>query len=77
MLVGQVVVSPLSHLVVHRRQHWQAVWDLLRIAALALAIEAAGRAGLGLAATVLALSGVMAAMYLALLALNLRALRSK
>lgn len=76
MLVGQVVVSPLSHLVVHRRQHWQALWDAARIVALAVAIEWAGRAGLGLVASVLVLSCVMAAMYVVLVALNLRALRA-
>jgi O-antigen/teichoic acid export membrane protein len=75
MLFGQVVASPLSHLVVHGRQHWQAAWDLARIAALALTIEAAGRAGLGIVATVASLSTAMAAMYLVLIALNLRALR--
>lgn len=76
MLIGQVVVSPLSHLVIHRRQHWQAVWDAIRALALAAAIEAGGRAGAPLAATVLALSVVMAAMYAVLYALNLRALRA-
>jgi O-antigen/teichoic acid export membrane protein len=75
MLIGQVVASPLSHLVVHGRQHWQAAWDLARIVALALTIEAAGRAGLGIVATVALLSWVMAAMYAALIALNLRALK--
>lgn len=76
MLVGQVLVSPLSHLVIHRRQHWQALWDLGRVALLALVIEAAGRAGAPLAAAVLALSVVMAVMYGVLFGLNWRALRT-
>jgi len=75
MLVGQVVVSPLSHLVIHRRQHWQAMWDLVRLALLAAAIEAAGRAGASLASAVFAVSCVMAAMYVLLFGLNWRALR--
>lgn len=76
MLVGQVVVSPLSHLVIHRRQHWQALWDLARLALLALAVEAASRAGAPLAVAVLALSAVMAAMYAVLFGLNWRALKA-
>lgn len=74
MLVGQVAISPLSHLVIHRRQHWQAAWDVARLAALALAIETAGRSGAPLAGAVLALSCVMGAMYAVLWALNRHAL---
>lgn len=74
LLVGQMVVSPLSHLEVHGRQGWQARWDGLRLVALAAVIETAGRSGWTLSATVLALSLVGAAMYLALWRLNLRAL---
>ncbi len=77
MLIGQVAVSPLSHLVIHRRQHWQAAWDAVRALGLAAAIELAGRAGAPLAATVLALSSVMGAMYVVLYGLNLRALRGR
>lgn len=75
MLVGQVVVSPLSHLVIHRLQRWQALWDMARLVLLALAIETAGRADAPLAVAVLMLSLVMAAMYAVLFALNWRALR--
>lgn len=32
MLFGQIVFSPLSHLVIHRKQHWQFWWDLIRLA---------------------------------------------
>ncbi len=75
MLVGQLVVSPLSHLVVHRRQHWQAVWDVLRLLGLVVVIEVAGAASAPFVVTVLALSLVMALMYGVLLLLNLLALR--
>lgn len=75
MLVGQVVVSPLSHLIIHGRQHWQALWDVARVALLAGTIEVLGRAEAGLVVTVLGLSCVMAAMYVVLWWLNLLALR--
>jgi O-antigen/teichoic acid export membrane protein len=74
MLVGQVVASPLSHLIIHRRQHWQALWDLVRVLLLVATIESMGRAGLGFAPTVLGLSAVMAGMYAVLMLLNLRAI---
>ena len=74
MLVGQVMVSPLSHLVVHRRQHWQTVWDVARVALLVATIEGAGYAGASMSVAVLALSIVMGAMYGVLMLLNLRAL---
>lgn len=75
MLVGQAVASPLSHLVIHRRQRWQALWDGARIALLILTIELMGRAQCDFALTVLGLSAVMALMYCVLVLLNLRALR--
>ena len=74
-LVGQVVVSPLSHLIVHRKQHWQVLWDLGRMLALVATIEALGRAGSPFAGVVLAASCVMAVAYGVLYLLNLRALR--
>lgn len=75
MLIGQIVASPMSHLEVHGKQHWQAAWDALRILALALALEGAGRAALAFPVAVLAMSLVMGAMYALLLGLNARALR--
>ena len=35
-----------------RKQHWQAIWDVARVALLALAIEVLGRADTGFAWTV-------------------------
>lgn len=75
MLVGQAVVSPLSHLIIHRRQHWQALWDLARVFLLALTIEASGQLRASFVVAVLGVSLVMAAMYGVLMALNQRALR--
>ncbi len=74
MLVGQVVASPLSHLEVHGKQHWQAGWDLLRFVALLVSIEWAGRSAAPLAEAVLWLSMIVGLMYVALVQLNLRAL---
>lgn len=31
MIVGQVVFSPLSHLIIHNKQHWQLTWDSIRL----------------------------------------------
>ncbi len=77
MLVGQIAVSPLSHLEVHSKQHWQAAWDAVRLATLVAVIDIAGRSGAGLPVTVLALSLVMGAMYGVLLLMNLRALSQR
>jgi O-antigen/teichoic acid export membrane protein len=75
MIVAQALVSPLSHLVVHGRQHWQAAWDVARLVALVVAVEWAATAGIGVAPTILLLSMLMAVMYAVLFALNLLALR--
>ena len=77
MLVGQITVSPLSHLEVHGKQQWQAAWDAVRLVTLVGVIEVAGRSGTGLTVTVLAQSLVMGAMYGVLLLLNLRALSER
>jgi hypothetical protein len=74
MLVGQVVASPLSHLIIHRRQPWQAAWDLARLLALSVVIEVMGRQGASLVTTIFGLSTVMALMYVVLYWMNLRAL---
>jgi O-antigen/teichoic acid export membrane protein len=75
MLAGVVIASPLSHLVVHGRQQWQALWDLGRLLAIVVTVETAAVAGLGMAATVLAISTMLAVMYALLIVLNLQALR--
>jgi O-antigen/teichoic acid export membrane protein len=37
-LVGQIVVAPLSHLIIHRKQHWQFLWDLFRLVGLVMLV---------------------------------------
>ncbi len=77
MVLGQAVVSPLSHLIVHRKQHWQVAWDAARTLALLATIETLGRQAAPFAWAVLAASLVMSAMYLVLYFLNLVALRRR
>ncbi len=74
MLIGQIVASPMSHLEVHGKQHWQVAWDALRMVALVIVLEAVGRAAFPLPFAVLAMSLVAGAMYALLLLLNMRAL---
>jgi O-antigen/teichoic acid export membrane protein len=74
MLAGQMVVTPLSHLEVHGRQRWQAVWDGARLVLLVAAVEWRGQAGAPLAQAVFWLSAVLGLMYLVLFRMNLRAL---
>ena len=74
MLVGQMVISPLSHLIIHRKQHWQAAWDLTRVLLLLATIECAAILGATFATTVLCLSTMMALMYVILMLMNFRAL---
>jgi len=76
MLVGVAVGSSLSHLVIHGKQHWQALWDLGRIVLVCTVIEVMGQARQALPWTVLALSTVMGCMYMALIWLNVRALKA-
>lgn len=75
LLVAQTVFSPLSHLIVHGRQHWQAIWDAARIASGVALLEGMGRAGAGFVVALAAFSAWSGVMYLVLHALNLRALR--
>lgn len=74
MLVGQMVISPLSHLIIHRKQHWQAAWDVARVLLLLATIECAAILGAPFATTVLCLSTMMALMYIILMLMNFRAL---
>ncbi|MFN0187018.1 MAG: hypothetical protein ACKVQR_24665 [Aquabacterium sp.] len=76
LLAAMVVASPLSHLVIHGRQAWQAGWDAARLLLLVAVVELCGRAGCGLTRTVLAMSMAMALMYGVLVWLNLCALRA-
>lgn len=75
LLFGQIVVSPLSHLIVHHKQHWQFLWDSTRFALLLVALVIAGVVHLSISLTVLITSLVMLLMYAVLFGLNLMNLR--
>lgn len=68
---GQFVVSPLSHLIVHRKQHWQVVWDICRLLLLVAVIAYCATFELSMTMAVLATSVVMLIMYCLLFAMNL------
>lgn len=74
LLFGQIVVSPLSHLIVHRKQHWQLVWDLVRLMAIVGIVTVCALAGAEIVSTVLSASLVMFVMYVVLFFMNLRCL---
>jgi O-antigen/teichoic acid export membrane protein len=75
LVVGQVIVSPLSHLGTHGLQHWQLACDLIRLVAIIATFLAARALGLSFLATLGTYAWVMLAMYAATFALNLAALR--
>jgi O-antigen/teichoic acid export membrane protein len=68
---GQFVVSPLSHLVVHRKQNWQLVWDACRFILLMALIAYCVTEGVSMNMTILSISTVMLAMYGVLFIMNL------
>jgi len=71
LLLGHIAIPTLSHLVVHRKQHWQLIWDILRCAFLVVAIVVCSEMNMSIEITVLASSFVMLVMYLVLFWLNL------
>lgn len=73
VVVAQLIVSPLSHLIVHRLQHTQLAWDLARLSSLVLTVALASALGATISACVLALSVVGALFYVALFFINVHA----
>jgi O-antigen/teichoic acid export membrane protein len=71
LIIGTITIPTLSHLAVHRKQHWQMVWDIARLSLLALTIVFCGSTEIRIELTVLIISIVMSLMYLVLLWLNL------
>jgi len=71
LIFGQIVVSPLSHLIVHHKQHWQFLWDSGRLVLLLVVLSIAGAAHLTISLTVLITSLIMLLMYAVLFGLNL------
>ncbi|MDV3350375.1 hypothetical protein D0962_27995 [Leptolyngbyaceae cyanobacterium CCMR0082] len=77
MLLGQVIVSPLSHLVVHRKQHWQFIWDVCRLIMIISIATLFGRMGIKIESLVLTLSIINLGMYGLIFYLNLLCLNNE
>ncbi len=74
---AQFIVSPLSHLVVHRKQNWQLLWEICRFLLLAAVIGHGVYDDLKINMVVLRVSCVMFSLYGALFFMNLVSLRGK
>ena len=70
MVVGQLVMAPLTHLGVRGRQHWQAFWDGGRLLLLVAVVEYCGARQASIIYTVAAVSVVLAAAHFVLYLLN-------
>lgn len=70
-LLGQIIVSPLSHLIVHGKQHWQLAWDFVRTVLLLGILFSAYHLNLGFVSSLWMISYVMLIMYVLLFGLNL------
>lgn len=77
LVFGQVVISPLSHLVVHRKQHWQFVWDACRMVLLVSVVTVCAKFHLTIVQTVLCTSLMMFMMYVILFRINMVCLRGE
>lgn len=71
-LAGQIIVSPLTHLIIHRKQHWQLAWDICRFALIFIVLVLMGREKIDIAITVFALSIINFLMYSLIFYLNLK-----
>jgi len=70
-LLGQIIVSPLSHLTVHGKQHWQFIWDVFRTIFIVLSIVFCHTMDYDFFTTILLMSLIVFVMYLVLFSLNL------
>ncbi len=70
-LMSQIIVSPLSHLVVHRKQHWQFAWEISRFTLLVTILYCCSMLQLSIASSVFVISLLMFIMYAILFKLNL------
>lgn len=77
LFLGQIVVSPLSHLLVHSKQHWQFIWDICRLVSLVVVITYLGSTGIPFIQTVFCVSMVYLVMYGVLFGLNVKAFTSE
>ncbi len=73
MLFGQVVVSPLSHLVVHRKQHWQLCLDIMRFVATVASVMLLAAKGISFIPLLVFVSIINLGFYGVIFYLNLKA----
>ena len=71
-LAGQIVVSPLTHLIIHRKQHWQLVWDICRFLLITSIIVVMGLESFNIVITIFAISVVNFLMYGVIFYMNLK-----
>ncbi len=76
LLASQLVVSPLSHLIIHRKQHWQLVWDICRCICIVSTVIIMGTMGYAFVMTILFVSLIHLIFYVLLLAMNVMAFRT-
>ena len=77
MLVGQVIFSPLSHLVVHGKQHWQIIWDTIRFFLILFSISISSLSFHNITFTIVSMGTLIFIMYLLLFFLNLKCFEVK
>jgi O-antigen/teichoic acid export membrane protein len=71
MIVGQVMVAPLTHLIVHEKQKWQLAWDVVRTVIVAGIIVLGPVYNLSMMYVVFMTSAFSFVMYAVLFAINL------
>jgi O-antigen/teichoic acid export membrane protein len=75
LFVARVIVSPISHLMVHEKQHWQFVWDAGRLIAMLAGFFIAAGLGWSADAAIIQYSVVGAALYAILYGMNVHAIK--
>jgi O-antigen/teichoic acid export membrane protein len=75
LFVAKVIVSPISHLIVHEKQHWQFAWDAGRLGVMLGGFFIAARLGWSADAAIIQYSILGAALYAVLYGMNVRAIK--
>lgn len=75
LILGKIIVSSLSHLIVHEKQHWQLCWDISRAALTAVALILAGTMGFDPTVAAFSFAIIAAFMYVVLFLLNRAAIK--
>jgi O-antigen/teichoic acid export membrane protein len=75
LFIAKVIVSPISHLMVHEKQHWQFVWDAARLAVMLTGFVVAAAHGWSADAAIIQYSVLGAALYAVLYGMNVHAIK--